>query len=103
MKLYKLACAEYQRVPAACALRRDVYVGATSQEAAAVKGHYLTRGYRGFSDEALLAGSVQEVADSMAQFSELGFTDIIVRNMSSDQAHALGTIERLAEVKEQLS
>jgi hypothetical protein len=33
----------------------------------------------------------------------MGFTDIIVRNMSQDQSDALATIERLAEVKQVLN
>ena len=38
----------------------------------------------------------------MSAFADAGFTDIIVRNMSTDQADALATIERLADVKRQL-
>jgi hypothetical protein len=47
----------------------------------------------------LLAGSVAEVAEELAAFEALGFTDVIVRNISIDQGEALATIERLAEVK----
>ena len=37
-----------------------------------------------------------------AELFEAGFTDIIVRNMASDQGQALGTIEALSDVKRQL-
>ena len=97
--LYRQACAEHSRETTAVALRRDIFVGATSQQAREVKSHYLHKGYRGFGEEALLAGSVQEVVDELGRYAELGYTDVIVRNMSSDQGQALGTIERLAEVK----
>jgi len=99
---YQQACAEHQRNPTAVAIRRDIYIGATSQRAAAVKQHFLAKGYRGFAEDALMTGSVAEVADMMAAFGEAGYTDIIVRNMHTDQAEALATIERLAEVRRQL-
>ncbi len=102
MNLFQQACAEHSRTPTVCGLRRDVFVGATSQEAAQVKAHYLQQGYRGFSEDALLAGSVEEVADELGRYAELGYTDVIVRNMSTDQGEALATIERLAEVRERL-
>jgi alkanesulfonate monooxygenase SsuD/methylene tetrahydromethanopterin reductase-like flavin-dependent oxidoreductase (luciferase family) len=97
--LYRQACAEHQRSPSALALRRDVFVGSTSQQARRVVRPYIDQGYRGFSEDALLFGSAAEVADSLARFAELGFTDIIVRNLSADQGECLATIERLAEVK----
>lgn len=100
---YRQACAEFSTAPTAVALRRDIYIGATSQEAKQVRDHYLQKGYRGFSKDSLMAGSVQEVADELAKFAEAGYTDVIVRNMSSDQGQALATIERLVEVKQQLN
>ncbi len=99
---YRQACAEHSREATAVAIRRDIFIGQTSQEARAVKEHYMSRGYRGFPDDAFMAGSVGEVAEQMQVFADEGYTDIIVRNMSSDQAQAVGTIERLAEVRAQL-
>ncbi len=100
---YQQALAEHNKQPTAVGLRRDIYIGATSQEAAKLKQQYLQKGYRGFSEDALMVGSVQEVAAQMAEFGQLGYTDVIVRNISSDQGEALATIERLAEVAQQLS
>jgi len=102
LNIYRQACAEHGRQARAVAIRRDVFVGATSQEARAVVQPYLARGYRGFPEEALLTGSVAEVADELAAFRELGYTDVIVRNISTDQRQALATIERLAAVKAEL-
>ncbi len=100
---YRQACAEHGTSPGAVAIRRDIFVGATSAEARAVKDHYVSRGYRGFAEDALVAGSVDEVAAYFHQLALLGYTDVVVRNLSSDQGQALATIERLALVREQLS
>ena len=56
-------------------------------------------GYRGFAPEALIVGSVEEVAQQMQALGEMGYTDIIVRNIAPEQSKALACIERLAEVK----
>ena len=99
---YRQACAEHQREPRAVAIRRDVYVGSSSEEAHKVVAPYLQKGYRGFPEEALMFGSVAEVAEELAAYAKLGYTDVIVRNLSSDQGEALATIERLAEVKKEV-
>ncbi|MCR9260355.1 MAG: LLM class flavin-dependent oxidoreductase [Pseudomonadaceae bacterium] len=100
---YQQACAGHDCTPSAVAVRRDIYIGETSQAAAKMKQDLLARGYRGFPEEALVAGSAMEVADELARFGGVGYTDIIVRNMSQDQGEALATIERLAEVKKLLA
>ncbi len=99
---YRQACAEHGTNPTAVAVRRDIFIGETSQEAKSVKDHYMAKGYRGFAEDAFMAGSVAEIAEQMMKFADAGFTDIVVRNMSSDQGQALSTIERLAEVKAQI-
>lgn len=100
---YREACAGYGCEPAAVAIRRDVLVAPTSQQAHRAAAPYLERGYRGFAEEALLVGSPAEVADELARFRALGYTDVIVRNISADQSEALTTIEHLAEVKAALA
>ena len=102
LNVYRQSCAEFGREPTAVAIRRDIYIGSTSQEAETLKQKYLAKGYRGFPPEALLAGSVNQIADELRAFADLGYTDIVVRNISADQREAISTIERLAEVKEQL-
>lgn len=99
LNVYRQACAEHGRAPGAVAIRRDVYVGDSSESARRVVAPYLARGYRGFPEEALLVGSVAEVADELDGYAALGYSDVIVRNISADQNEALATIERLAEVK----
>lgn len=100
---YRQACAEHQRTPSAVALRRDIFIAGSVNEAEAFRSHAVTKGYRGFPEEALICGDVSQVAAQFAEFSEAGFTDIVVRNMSSDQGQALATIEALSDVRRQLN
>jgi alkanesulfonate monooxygenase SsuD/methylene tetrahydromethanopterin reductase-like flavin-dependent oxidoreductase (luciferase family) len=67
-EFYRERCAAYGRHPRAGALRRDIYVGESSSEAQAVLQHALSRGYRGIPAEALVAGSVDEVAEQFRPF-----------------------------------
>lgn len=99
---YRQACAEFAREPAAVAIRRDIYVGASAEEAERVVRPYRDKGYRGFHEQALMTGSIDQVAEQMRSFADMGYTDIIVRNLSADQNEALASIERLAEVRKLL-
>jgi alkanesulfonate monooxygenase SsuD/methylene tetrahydromethanopterin reductase-like flavin-dependent oxidoreductase (luciferase family) len=97
--LYRERCAAYGRAPGAIVLRRDVYVGESPAEAQAVSQEALRRGYRGISAEALVAGSVEEVAERFRSFAKIGYTDISVRHLTNDQPKVLGSLERLAAVR----
>ncbi len=99
---YREHCAKYDRVPTAKAIRRDIYVGSSSEDAKKVATPYVEKGYRGIPDDALMIGSASEVAGQIKVLEEQGFTDIIVRNISSNQQQCMACIERLADVKEQL-
>src|SRR6202045_4531883 len=57
---YRERCAVYGREPGAIVLRRDIYVGESSNDAQAVLQQALSRGYRGMPAEALIAGTVDE-------------------------------------------
>ena len=96
---YRERCAAYGREPGAIVLRRDIYVGESSSEAQAVLQHALSRGYRGIPAEALIAGSVDEVAEQFRMFGEIGYTEILVRHLTNDQPKVLGSLERLAAVR----
>jgi alkanesulfonate monooxygenase SsuD/methylene tetrahydromethanopterin reductase-like flavin-dependent oxidoreductase (luciferase family) len=97
--LYRERCAAYGKDPRAVVLRRDIYVGASSAEAHAVLQDALSRGYRGIAAEALIAGSVDEVAEQFRAFAEIGYTEISVRHLTNDQPKVLGSLERLAAVR----
>jgi alkanesulfonate monooxygenase SsuD/methylene tetrahydromethanopterin reductase-like flavin-dependent oxidoreductase (luciferase family) len=96
---YRQACAEHGRTSSAVAIRRDIYIGATRAEAQRVVEPYLAAGYRGFPAEAVVHGSVEDVAGHFLKLGELGYTDVIVRNLSSRQDECLATIERLRDVR----
>jgi len=96
---YQRACAAEAKAMGTAAIRRDVLIAETSQAAKRAIEPYLAAGYRGIPPEALLVGSVGEVADQVAQLAALGYTEIIVRNISADQTECLKTIALLSEVK----
>jgi alkanesulfonate monooxygenase SsuD/methylene tetrahydromethanopterin reductase-like flavin-dependent oxidoreductase (luciferase family) len=96
---YLACCEEAGRRPTAIALRRDVYVGATSAQAREVRERAIAAGYRGFAPDVLVAGSVEEAAEQLAPFAALGVTDICCRHFTNDQSLVLGSMERLAEVR----
>src|SRR5438132_10783333 len=102
-ELYRERCAAYGRQPGAIGLRRDIYVGESSSEAQAVLQHALSRSYRGMPAEALIAGSVDQVAEQFRTFGEIGYTDILVRHLTNDQAKVLGSLGRLAAVRAALA
>ncbi len=98
LQVYLDYCEAERRPPAARAIRRDIYVGASAEEARATMQPYISQGYRGIPDDALMVGSVEQVAEQMQQLGDAGFTDIIVRNISNDQQQCLACLERLKDV-----
>jgi alkanesulfonate monooxygenase SsuD/methylene tetrahydromethanopterin reductase-like flavin-dependent oxidoreductase (luciferase family) len=101
--LYRERCAAHGKQPGAVVLRRDIYVGESSSEAQAVLQYALSRSYRGMPAEALITGSVDEVAEQFRTFGEIGYTDILVRHLTNDQPKVLGSLERLAAVRAALA
>jgi alkanesulfonate monooxygenase SsuD/methylene tetrahydromethanopterin reductase-like flavin-dependent oxidoreductase (luciferase family) len=96
---YLERCAKHGRAPAAVAVRRDIFVGASAEEAEAVAGPIARGGYRGFDPSALVWGSVEQVADKFRTLGSMGYTDVIVRHLTNDHAKVLGSMERLARVR----
>jgi alkanesulfonate monooxygenase SsuD/methylene tetrahydromethanopterin reductase-like flavin-dependent oxidoreductase (luciferase family) len=97
--LYRERRTAYGREPGAIVLRRDIYVGESSSDAQGVLQLALSQGYRSMAAEALVAGSVDEVAEQFRIFGEIGYTDILVRHLTDDQPKVLGSLERLAAVR----
>ena len=97
--LYRQRCAAHGKRPTAVALRRDIYVAESSTDAKAVLEAALAKGYRGIAPEALVAGTIDEVAERFRAFGELGYTDIIVRHLTNDQPKVLGSLARLEKVR----
>ena len=50
-----------------------------------------------------LTGTVEQVIDQFARLGELGFTDVIVRQLAAEQADALASLERLGDVRAALA
>src|SRR6202140_3620836 len=100
---YRERCAAYGREPGAIVLRRDIYVGESSSGGQAVLQQALSRSYRGMPAEALIAGSVDQVAEQFRTFAKIGYTEISVRHLTNDQPKVLGSLERLAAVRAALA
>lgn len=103
LDLYRDACAKHNRPVGVTAIRRDVYVGASAEEAAAIGGAIVDAGYRGFPPDATIVGNVEQVANAFERYFDMGYTDIIIRNLVADQTQALASIARLAAVKTHLA
>ena len=76
-----------------------MHVGADPADAERVAKPVIEGGYRGFRPEACTYGSAEQVAEQLAQYGEMGYTDVIVRHLADDQAEVLRSLERLAEVR----
>lgn len=96
---YTEYCAKHGRAPGVCAIRRDIYIGADRADAEAVGGKVVAAGYRGFAPEATIVGDVESAANAFIELAQAGFTDILIRNLVSDQDKALASIARLADVR----
>ena len=103
LELYFERCDAHGKPRGTAAIRRDVYVGESDAEAAATAGPILEAGYRGFAPSAIVAGGPQAVAESFRDLARMGYSDVIVRNLVADQTKALGSIERLAEVRKRVA
>ncbi len=103
MEIYQRALQKHARpVPNTIAIRKDIYVAASQDEATLVRQQVAEEGYRGFNTGALVIGDVSEVADQFRQLGNLGYTDIIVRNLQTDPDKAISSINRLAQVRSML-
>ena len=100
---YRERCKAHGRTPSAIAIRRDVYVGESPDEAKTTLDAAVAKGYRGFDPKALIAGTVPQVAERFRALGAMGFTDVIVRHLTSDHAKVLGSFARLGEVRRTLA
>jgi alkanesulfonate monooxygenase SsuD/methylene tetrahydromethanopterin reductase-like flavin-dependent oxidoreductase (luciferase family) len=98
-RYYLDRCEAHGRQPTAVAIRRDIYVGESDAEAEATAGSIVRGGYRGFSPDAVTYGGPATVADKFASLARLGYTDVIVRQLSVPQEAALASYAHLAQVR----
>ncbi len=99
MAIYLTACEVHNRQPGVTAIRRDVYVGGSQAQVDDVKRRLQSNGHRGFPPSATIVGTVESVAEAFQSLKSLGYSDVIVRNIVSEQDEALACIHRLAAVK----
>jgi alkanesulfonate monooxygenase SsuD/methylene tetrahydromethanopterin reductase-like flavin-dependent oxidoreductase (luciferase family) len=102
MTLYREASARQGREPSRVPIRKDVFVADTTAEAEKVGDGLMKAGYRGFQRAAVAYGDPDSVAEQLAVFGELGFTDIIIRTMSVPPDAAVRSVELVGEVRTRL-
>jgi alkanesulfonate monooxygenase SsuD/methylene tetrahydromethanopterin reductase-like flavin-dependent oxidoreductase (luciferase family) len=96
---YREQCAVHGRAVGRIAVRRDIHVGSDTADAERVAGAVVAAGYRGFSPDTPVWGSVNTVAEAFDALAAVGATDVIVRHLADDQREVLRSIERLADVR----
>ena len=79
---YKEACVREGREPVRVPVRKDVFIAESQAQAEKVGNALIDTGYRGFDRTAVAYGDPENVAEQLAVFGVLGFTDIIIRTMS---------------------
>jgi alkanesulfonate monooxygenase SsuD/methylene tetrahydromethanopterin reductase-like flavin-dependent oxidoreductase (luciferase family) len=102
LRLYRERRAAHGREPGIAIIRRDVYVGENDDEATRTALPVVEAGYRGFAPDAVVIGGQERVAAAFDQLDEMGYDEVLVRNLVPDQAMARGSIERLRGVRELL-
>lgn len=96
---YRRACGDAGAI-GEVAIRRDVYVAASEEDATRVSR--LASGHRGLDPAALIIGEPGQVAGEMASLGQIGYTEVVFRQLVDDQTLALQSIGRLAAVRERL-
>ncbi len=97
---YLDACDRHGREPGTTAIRKDVFLADDDAEAVRRGQELIDRGYRGgMARDAVAFGSPEHVAEQLAPWAAMGFTDVIVRTMVGiPQADAVRSIELAGEL-----
>jgi alkanesulfonate monooxygenase SsuD/methylene tetrahydromethanopterin reductase-like flavin-dependent oxidoreductase (luciferase family) len=82
MQVYTDALARHDRQPARIPIRKDVFIAESQAEAERVGGALVEAGYRGFDRRAVAYGDPGTVAEQLAVYGDIGFTDVIFRIMA---------------------
>jgi len=102
LDIYRSACHDHGREPRAI-VRKDVIVLRDGDRARTLGDGLVSSGYRGMPREAVAYGNVDDVAEQLAPFRDLGFSDVIVRCMTIEQRDALETLQLCGEVRHLLA
>ena len=98
---YRERCAVHNTTPRVI-LRRDLLIGDDHDATVATGRAVVSAGYRGMTDEVLIYGGVDHVAERLAAFAALGVDDIVARTMSVEDTAAVRSVELLGSVREQV-
>lgn len=99
---YRQSCARHGREPIRLPIRKDVFIAESRVEAERVGDQLMAAGYRGFERGAVAYGDPDSVAEQLAPFLELGFTDIVIRTMTVGLDAAVRSVELAGEVRRRL-
>ena len=94
LDIYLEAAARAGRQPRPV-LRRDIFVGDSDAEAAAVVDPILAEGYRGTGRDTLLIGGPATVAQQLREYRALGFEHVMVRHVTGDHTQMLESFARI--------
>ncbi len=96
---YREACARHDRQPVRIPIRKDVFIAERAAEAEKVGDELIKSGYRGLDRAAVAYGDPDGVAEQLAVFAELGFTDVIIRTMPVPAREAIRSVELAGQVR----
>jgi alkanesulfonate monooxygenase SsuD/methylene tetrahydromethanopterin reductase-like flavin-dependent oxidoreductase (luciferase family) len=103
LELYRSRLVAEGRTTTTFPIRRDVHVAETASEGEDLRDEVARRGHRGFDPSVLVIGTPEEVAARFAAFGDLGFTEIVTRQIHDDPGEALASTRRLGRVREILA
>ena len=104
MDVYEAALVKANKpTPDTIAIRRDVYIAESADDAKQTRALVESSGYRGIDPDALIIATPDESAVKIEQLGAMGYTDIIVRNLHPDPARAVESTNRIRSVIEALS
>jgi alkanesulfonate monooxygenase SsuD/methylene tetrahydromethanopterin reductase-like flavin-dependent oxidoreductase (luciferase family) len=100
MAEYVAACERHDREPRRMLKRTDVFIADDDAESTRVGQGLIDAGYRGgMSRDCVAFGDPEHVAEQLAVYDEMGFTDVIIRTMAAvPQRQAVRSIELAGEV-----
>ncbi|MDH3302948.1 MAG: LLM class flavin-dependent oxidoreductase [Acidimicrobiia bacterium] len=106
MPRYCEMCTRFGTLPR-IAVRRDILVTDDDAIGLARGRELIAAGYRGLTEEQLIFGGVDRVAEAIAVLADIGAAhdsdiDVVVRTMAVDQPTAVRSIELLADVRTRL-
>jgi len=99
MAVYREACADHGRRPTRIPIRKDVFIAESAAEAEGVGDALMSAGYRGFERGAVAYGDPQGVAEQLAVFGQIGFTDVVIRIMPAPLDATIRSVELAGEVR----